>query len=107
MLIRLDPADSVPAGQRVVRVGVGNEHRSLALPSGSAPSNSYRALPGSVRRYKAAAESSSAEPYDTTSSADGAPAAYAARFRAQSICDAYRATDPVQPRPGLYLHVRA
>ena len=110
MLSRLGPADSIVVAARVVRA----ERRYRALPAGSASqpgSTGTGGQPASTSpppRYEAA---SSAEHVAEAvwSEADEEPSvmAAAALLRAQYIRDAYRATDPIQPRPGLYLHVRA
>jgi hypothetical protein len=124
MLARIGAADSLLAGRRVVPAG--RVYRALLGSGGREASagskDGERALRGAQRGSAAeagsAGHSSSAECCDATWSelkagpsdeayAHAQPAPFAVPARAQHICEAYRATDPVLPRPGLYLHVRA
>jgi hypothetical protein len=130
MLIRLGPADAVPAGQRMVRVE--RRDRALVLPRSAghetcgqgherawlAAQRGFAAEPGSAARQggqgskrSKRSHSSEFDCCDATWSVASDPAPSHAQplfpFRTQHISEAYRATDPVQPRPGLYLHVRA
>jgi hypothetical protein len=86
MLVRLGlaAADSVPEGQRVVRA---TQRPARALPK-------PRSSEGNSQPHEAAyAYEEPATRFDTR--------------RAQQADAAYRAADLVQPRPGLFLHVRA
>jgi hypothetical protein len=93
MLVRLGAADSVLAGQRIVRAHSPRPRgvpARAALPSGARPAEpegAYDAEPAYVQ--------------------DGpAPDVAAARY-AQHALAAYQAAELIQPRPGLIIHVQA
>jgi hypothetical protein len=86
MLVRLGlaAADSVPKGQRVVRAAQ-RAARALPKPRSAAGNNT---------------------PHEAAYAYEEPATSFDAR-RAQQADAAYRAADLVQPRPGLFLHVRA
>ena len=92
MLVCLGAADSVPEGQRVVRIPPARRIR--ALPSSTAPGAAHRSTepePEPERLYEPA--------YVHNRQADNLPI--------QRACEAYRASELIQPRPGLFLRVKA
>jgi hypothetical protein len=93
MLVRLGlaAAESVPAGQRLVRAA----HQFSAGPHRRA-----------ARRLGSGAAATYSAPQETSYAHEEPTASFDAR-RAQQAAAAYRAADLVQPRPGLFLHVQA
>jgi hypothetical protein len=98
MLVRLGSPDSVPAGLRIVRARRAPVRAVLAVPSTAQDRGSER----QERAYEA--------PWDATPwRALGEPVELVSAHErlAQRAVAAYRAADPVQPRPGLIVRVRA
>ncbi|HET8934898.1 MAG TPA: hypothetical protein VFN67_15730 [Polyangiales bacterium] len=88
MLVRWGTADSVPQGQDLARVRAPRHPR--ALPSGARPEHT-QPQSGPERLYEPA--------YVHEAQADV--------LRLQRACEAYRASELIQPRPGLFLRVKA
>ena len=104
MLRRLGATDLVPAGPYV---RPQRSYESLPPPAGGQASftgsDGDKPLPGAQRQQ--AAECVDAEWTEVVEEAQ--PASIASPARAHKIAEAYRATDPIQPRPGLFLRVTA
>jgi hypothetical protein len=93
MLARLGSHDCVPAGQRIAPARSPVARPLLALPSSAGPDAPYSA----PDTRDAAASQASSTTY-RSARVDG---------RWERACEAYRAMDLVQPRPGLLLRVIA
>jgi hypothetical protein len=102
----------------VVRSARGHLYKATVVPSSAgreARGYNQRALPHPRSERQQAAQTggrSQDEPRaqewrDATWSATSGDGQQVFPFAAEHVREAYRATDPVQPRPGLYLRVQA